>query len=255
MHALDFTRLSAHTIDRVCLAGASAGTPDAVAAISSRHDVDVGAASLIARIIADDAMTWDELGVPMRYTPPAQRRGFADHFATAGILSTDNLGASFTENGRAAAQAYVNLMPDAIASLWQIDTARIPFPRQRWNPYSQLRSTHDHRSSASQNALLAPRPRHRRTTCGAISSSCVAKGPTHTQPHGPQPVTTKRPSRPQQTDLNDRGSKMTPTIATPRCGTPCQSTTSPSCSASSAASTAPGHRTDGRCTLGHGGIL
>jgi hypothetical protein len=134
MEPVEFTRLIARTIDRVCLAGASAVPADAVSTLSTDHPVDVSAVSLIATIITDDDMTWDELGVPMRYTPAPQRRGFAEHFASAGILSLTDDAIAFTDAGRAAARAYVDLMPDAIASLWQIDTARIPVLAHKLQP-------------------------------------------------------------------------------------------------------------------------
>jgi hypothetical protein len=127
MQSLEFTRLVARSIDRVCLAGTSAVNPETVAALKPSHAVDVGTASLISSvIIGDGSMSWEELAVPLRYTPSTQRRTVGEQFASAGVLAITDEGVTYTEAGRAASQAYVDTMPAAIAALWQIDAQRIP---------------------------------------------------------------------------------------------------------------------------------
>jgi hypothetical protein len=122
---LRFAALIARPVDRVVLAGGRAVAPEVRDAASEGCIVPLATASLVAAILPLGGLTWAELEVPLRYSPAGSIRSLAETLAGGGLLTIDEHRVTLTSEGLRSTQAFVDLVPAAVESLWQVDADRI----------------------------------------------------------------------------------------------------------------------------------
>lgn len=124
MNHRNFTIAIARPIDRISLAAAEATTPH-LATVADHHEVALDPAVVLSLVVPPTGLTWDELDVPLRYSPGAAARALADALAGTGHLAIDDRGVGYTTPGLAAIGDVAQLMSDALDELWADDAHRL----------------------------------------------------------------------------------------------------------------------------------
>jgi hypothetical protein len=119
-----FARSIARVVDRVHIASRDAVPPEEIAGLAGLS-VPVAVANMVVSFVPADAMTWSEFDGILRYVPAEYARGQAAQLVQAGVLASDEDRLRYTDAGRAAAQAAIDLLPAALDAFWAADVDRL----------------------------------------------------------------------------------------------------------------------------------